>query len=197
MPGPRCGRCSAVVDAAALILFVQTLLGRLVGFAVAADDALGAVGNIGKDVGMEGIGAILQNVVSITAHNDTGTLLCNLQDDTALDIPQEVSGGQTVHNAGNTLGSKCVREQAAAGGMLSVLFHKLGSKTGFQRDLIYQFLVIEGNAQSLCNHTANSTSAGTELTADGNDFLFHKCASFRERLCFSYLHYSEVAVECQ
>ena len=47
-----------VVDAAALILFVQTLLGRLVRFAVAADDALGAVANIGKDVGMESIRAI-------------------------------------------------------------------------------------------------------------------------------------------
>lgn len=176
-----------IVDTAALILFSQTLFGTLFGFAVAADDSFGAVRDIRENKSMEGIGTVFQNVVSIPTNDDTGTLFSQLQDDTALNVPQEVCGGKAVHNSGNALGSKGIGEQAAAGRMLAVLFHELGGKAGFQGNLFHQFLVIEGDAQSFCHHTANSTAAGTEFTADSNNFLFHNSASFGRMLPFLML----------
>ena len=167
-----------IIDTAALILFVQTLLRALVGFTVATDDALGAVGDIRKDKGMQRIGTVLENVVCITANDDTGALLRQLEDDAALNVPKEISSGQAVHHTGNTLGSECIGEQTAAGRMLAMLFHELGSEAGLQCDLVNQLLVIEGDTQPFCNHTANAAATGTEFTADSDDFLFHKSASF-------------------
>ena len=171
-----------VIDAAALILFVKTLLRRLVRLTVTANNALCTVGFVGKYVDMQGILTILQDVVGIPADNNTGPLLCQLQDDAALNVPQEIGSGQTVHNAGNTLRCKGIGEQAAAGRMLTMLFHKLRSEAGFHSDLINQFLVIEGDTQSFCYHTSDGTTTRTQLAADGNDFLFHKmCLLLIER----------------
>ena len=169
-----------IVHTAALVLFVQTGLRALVGFAVAADNTLRTERNIGKGENMEGIFPIFQNVVRISSNNDTGTLISDLQDYTALNVPQEVSSGKTVHNAGNALGRKGIGEQTAGGRMLAVLFHEFGCEAGFQSDLVNQFFVIEGDAQLFGDHAADGTSAGTKLTADGDDFLFHTNASSRE-----------------
>ena len=58
-----------------------------------------------------------------------------------------------------------------------MLFHKFGSETGFQSDLVNQLLVIEGNTQFFRNHPSDGASAAAEFTADGNDFLFHGLTS--------------------
>ena len=71
-----------IVDTAALILFMQTLLRALVGLTVTADDALGTIGDIRKDVNMERILTVLQNIVRVTADDDTGAFLGQLQDHT-------------------------------------------------------------------------------------------------------------------
>ena len=186
-----------VVYLTALVLFVQTGLGALVGFAVETDDPLRPEGRVRKDKDMKGILPVLQDVIRVPSHDDTGAFLRQLENDAALDVPQEVGGGQAVHDAGNTLGGEGVREQTAAGRMLAVFLNEFGGKSRFHRDLINQLLVIEGNAELIRKHTANGTAAGTELTADGDDFLFHCIASFRECLCFSYLYYSKVATKCQ
>ena len=174
-PGPA--GVVLIVDPAALIFLVQTGLRALVGFAVLLYDPLGTEGDIGMGVDMEGIFAVFENVVRIPADDDAGTLISQLQDDAALNVPQEVGGGQAVHDAGNTLGGKGIGEQALAGGVLAVLFDELGGEAGFQGNLIHQFLVVEGNTQLFSHLAANGASAGTKLTADGDDLLFHRKAS--------------------
>jgi len=193
-PGPT--GVVLIVYTTALVLFVQTLLGALIGLAVAAHNAFSTVCYICKYKSMQCIGTVLQDVVSITANNDAGTLLGQLQYDAALDIPQEVGSGQTIHHTGDTLRGKGVGKQAAAGGVLAVLFHELGSKAGFQCDLIDQFLIVERNAQTFCNHTANTAAAGAKFTADGDDFLFHISASFETKFLF-YVYYSQYDRLCQ
>ena len=163
-----------IVHAAALILLVQTRLRTLVGLTVQADDAVGAEGHIRENEGMQRIGTILQNVVRVPADDDASAFLRQLKNHAALDIPQEIGCGQAVHHAGNALGGESVGKQTAAGGMLAVLFHKLGGEAGFQGNLIDQLLVIEGNAQPLGDLVADGASAGTKFTANGDDFLFHK-----------------------
>ena len=169
-----------IIYPAALILLLESCFRALFRFTVETDNALCTIGRVSKDVGMEGIGTVLQNVVGIPAYDDTGTLIRQLEDYIALDIPKEVSSGQAVHYAGYTLRCKGIGEKAAARGVFPVLFNKFGRKTGFQSNLVYQFLVIEGDTKLFCNHASNGTSAGTKFTADGNDFLFHTFASFRE-----------------
>ena len=166
-----------IVDAAALILLVQTRLRALVGLTVQTDDAVGAEGHIRENEGMQRIGTILQNVVRVPADDDASAFLRQLKNHAALDIPQEIGCGQAVHHAGNALRGESVGKQTTAGGMLAVLFHKFGGEAGFQGDLIDQLLVIEGNAQTLGDLVADGASAGTKFTADGDDFLFHKITS--------------------
>ena len=63
--------------------------------------------------------------------------------------------------------------------MLTVLFHELGGEAGFQSHLIHKLFVIEGDTKLFRNHTAHTAAAAAKLTADGNDFLFHRKTSFR------------------
>ena len=181
-----------VVDTAALIFLVQTGLGALVGFTVLLHNPLGTEGGIGVGIDMEGIFPVLQDVVGVPANNDTGTLIGQLQDDTALDVPQEVGGGQAIHDAGDALGGKGIGEQTLGGGVLAVLFDELGGEAGFQGDLIHQFLVVEGDTQFLSDLSTNGTATAAEFTADGNDFLFHKmCLLLKNVTVACYFYYSK------
>ena len=63
-----------VVDPAALILFSQTCLRALLGFAVPPDDPVSLGCGIGMDKDMEDIGTVLQNVVRIPATMTQGPL---------------------------------------------------------------------------------------------------------------------------
>ena len=127
-----------VVHTAALVLFCKAGFGTLFRFTVKSHNAVSAVGGIGENVGMKRIGTVLQNIVRVSADNDTGTLIGQLQDHTALNIPQKIRGGKSVHDAGYTLRGKGIGEQASAGRMLAMLFYKFGCKTGFQSDLFNQ-----------------------------------------------------------
>ena len=135
-----------VVYLAALVLFCQTGFGTFFRFTVEADDAVSTEFLAGMDKSMKGIGAILQNVVCVSANDDTRTLFCQLQDHAALYIPQKIRCGKTVHHAGYALVGKGIRENAGTGGMLTVLFNVVGCKTGFQSDMFYKLLVIKGDA---------------------------------------------------
>ena len=167
-----------VIDPPALILLVQTLLRSLLRLAIQADNTVSTVGSIGENIDMQCVRTVLQNVVSIPAYDDTGPLIRQLEDHIALNVPKEVSSGQSVHNAGNTLRCKGIGEEAAGRRVLTVLFNKLGSKTGLHSNLLNQFLIIEGDTQFLCDLTANASAAAAKFTADSDDFLFHAITSF-------------------
>ena len=162
-----------IVYTAALILFCQTLLGCLFGFTVETNDTLSPVGNISEHVHVQCFGMILQDIVCIPANDDTGSLFSQLQNDIALYIPQKIGGGQTIHDTGNALWCKGIGEQTASGRMLTVLFHIFGSETGFQSNLINQFLVIEGDSKLIGNHVTDGTAATAKFATDGNNRLFH------------------------
>ena len=123
---------------------------------------------------MEHIFTVLQDVVGVAAHDDTGAFVGDLEDHAALDIPQKIIGGKAVHDTGDALGGEGIGKEAAAGGMLAVFLHKIGGEAGFDGDLLDQLLIIEGDAQLFGNQTADGTSAAAEFTADGDDLLFHK-----------------------
>ena len=131
-----------IVHTAALVLFGQTLLGALLGFAVQSDDPVSLGCGIGMDKDMEDIGTVLQYVVSVTANDDTGTLLSQLQDHVALDVPQEVGCGKAVHDTGDALGGKSISQSAGCRSVLTVLFDKFGSETGLQSHLLHQLKLI-------------------------------------------------------
>ena len=183
-----------VVDLAALILFMQTGLGALLGFAVKTNDAVSTVVHIRIDKCMQAIITILQNVISVSAYNDTGAFICQLQNHTALNAPQEIGGRQTVHNTGNTLGSKHIGKKALAGGMLTVFFDKLGSETGFQCNLVNQFFIIEGDTQLFSQLSADGTAAAAEFTAYGNNLLFHGNALLE---VINLIYYTKGLWKCQ
>ena len=126
---------------------------------------------------MESILPILQNIVGIPAYDHAGALFCQLQDHIALDVPQKIRSGKAVHHAGNALGGKGVGKETLTGGVFAVFFHKFGRETGLQSDLIHQLLIIKGNAQFLGDLMTDGTATAAKLTADGDDFLFHKDAS--------------------
>ena len=54
-----------------------------------------------------------------------------------------------------------------------MLFNVLGCKSGFQSHMIYQFFIVKGDPQLLCDCVANGTAAASKFTADGNDAFFH------------------------
>ena len=57
-----------------------------------------------------------------------------------------------------------------------MLFNELGSKTGFQCNLIDQFFIIEGDTQLFSQLSADGTATAAKFAADGNNLLFHLCA---------------------
>ena len=61
--------------------------------------------------------------------------------------------------------------------MLTVFFHKLGGKSGFQGNLFHQFLVVEGDTQFLGDPAAYTAATAAEFAADGDDLLFHRMTS--------------------
>ena len=77
-----------IVDPAALILLVEPGLGGFaLPLAVELYDPLGPEGAVGGQIHVQGIGTILQDVVGVSAYDDAGALLRQLQDHVALGIP--------------------------------------------------------------------------------------------------------------
>ena len=126
---------------------------------------------------IQAIRFILQNIIGISAHDYARTFVSQLQNYIALNVPKEICCGQTVHYAGHALGGEGIRQDAFAGGVLTMLLDKLGGKTGFQSNLFYQFLIVEGDAKLVGDCATDAASAAAKFTANGNDFLFHINAS--------------------
>ena len=82
-----------IIDLTAFVLLSQARHGGLFAFAVKAYNTICAVFLVSMDVDIQHIIAVLEDIVSVTAYNDTGALLSKLQNHAALDAPQEVSGG--------------------------------------------------------------------------------------------------------
>ena len=137
----RLAPCTAgvvmVIHTTALILFLKAGFGALLRLSVETHDALGTIGSISKDIDVECVLSVLEDVVCVAAYDDAGALVRQLQDHIALDVPKEISGRQSVHDTGNTLRSESIRKEAASGGMFAVLLNELGSKAGFKCDLIH------------------------------------------------------------
>ena len=167
-----------IIDSAPFILLVQAGFGTLLRLTILGNDPLRTKILIRVDKYMECIVTVLQDIVRIATYDHTRAFIRQLEDHTALNIPQKIRCGQTVHNAGNALGRKSIGEQASAGGMLTVLLHKFGCKTGLQSDLVDKLLIIERNTKLLGDKTTNATATAAKLTADGNDSFFHTIASF-------------------
>ena len=166
-----------VVYPAALVLFVQAGFRALFRFAVKAHDPVCAELLIRVDKGVQAIAAVFQDVVGVAAYDHAGALFRQLHDHIALDVPKKICGRQPAHDPRHTLGGKGIGKHALTRGMLAVFLHIFGSKTGFQRNLVYQLLIVEGDTQLFSNLTANAAAAAAKLTADGNDLLFHSITS--------------------
>jgi len=174
-PGPT--GIVMVVYTAALVFFLKSGLGALLGFTVQANNAFCSVGCISKNIDMQSVFPILQNIVRVPSDNNAGALLSQLKDNIALNIPEEIRGRKAIHNTGDTLGGKSIGEEAASRGMLTMLLNKLRGKTGFNSNLIHELLVVEGDSQFLCDHFTDGTAAAAKFTADRDNLLFHNNAS--------------------
>ena len=100
-PGSAC--VVLIIDTTALILFLQTGLRRLFGLAVKADNSFGAEVFVGINVRVQAVIPILQNIIRISAYNDTWALFRNLKNYTALDVPKKICCGEPIHDAGDAL----------------------------------------------------------------------------------------------
>ena len=102
----------AIIGASALILILQPLLRGLGLLAVLFHNALCPEGHICMNEDLQNIGTVLQDKVRTPADNDAGALLCQIRNDIALNLPEDVLiGGAAV--------AVCQqRVQEAAGGIL-------------------------------------------------------------------------------
>ena len=162
-----------VIHPAAGVLVRQALLRGLLRLAVQADDAVGPELHTGVDEGVEAVVTVLQDVVGAPAHNDAWALVRQVPDHPVLDGPQEVRGGHPAHGSGNAAAQKGVGEAVLAGGELPLFLNELGVKAALQRHLFDQLLVVIGDAQPLGDRLSDGAPAASELTADGDDLLFH------------------------
>ena len=87
---PGAARIVLLVHCAALILFLQSCLGTLFRLTVKPHDPVGSEIQICMDEYIQAVLPVLQNIVSITAHNHAGTLFRQLQDHAALNAPEEI-----------------------------------------------------------------------------------------------------------
>ena len=76
-----------IIELAALILFGKPHFRTLFGFAVETNDAVGTKSGICMDVNMECIGTVFENIVGVAAYDDTGSIVRDLQNAAALNVP--------------------------------------------------------------------------------------------------------------
>lgn len=100
----------AIIGASALIL--QPLLQSLGPLAVLFHNALCPEGHICMNEDLQNIGTVLQDKVRTPADNDAGALLCQIRNDIALNLPENILVG----GAAVAVCQQCV--QKAAGGIL-------------------------------------------------------------------------------
>ena len=162
----------AVVVPSAVVLVLDALGNGLVGGTVLSQNALGAVLVVGVDEDVEAILPILQNVVGATAHDDARLLVGQIADHLGLRLVELlVDRGVAVSTC--RAHGELVQEAAGVGGVLLVLADELLRKSALLGYLGDELIVVKGNAHTLGGRLSDGVSAATELTADGDDTLFH------------------------
>lgn len=102
----------AIIGASALILILQPLLRSLGPLAVLFHNALCPEGHICMNEDLQNIGTVLQDKVRTPADNDAGAFLCQIRNDIALNLPENILVG------GAAVAVCQQRVQEAAGGIL-------------------------------------------------------------------------------
>lgn len=102
----------AIIGASALILILQPLLRGLGPLAILFYNALCPEGHICMNEDLQNIRTVLQDKVRTPADNDAGALLCQIRNDIALNLPENILVG----GAAVAFCQQCV--QKAAGGIL-------------------------------------------------------------------------------
>lgn len=102
----------AIIGASALILILQPLLRSLGPLAVLFHNALCPEGHVCMNEDLQNIGTVLQDKVRTPADNDAGALLCQIRNDIALNLPENIPVG------GAAVAVCQQRVQEAAGGIL-------------------------------------------------------------------------------
>lgn len=102
----------AIIGASALILILQPLLQGLGPLAVLFYNALCPEGHVCMNEDLQNIGTVLQDKVRTPADNDAGVLLCQIRNDIALNLPENILVG------GAAVAVCQQRVQKAAGGIL-------------------------------------------------------------------------------
>lgn len=102
----------AIIGASALILILQPLLRGLGPLAILFHNALCPEGHVCMNEDLQNIGTVLQDKVRTPADNDAGVLLCQIRNDIALNLPENILVG------GAAVAVCQQRVQKAAGGIL-------------------------------------------------------------------------------
>lgn len=102
----------AIIGASALILILQPLLRSLGPLAVLFHNALCPEGHVCMNEDLQHIRTVLQDKVRTPADNDAGALLCQIRNDIALNLPENILVG------GAAVAVCQQRVQEAAGGIL-------------------------------------------------------------------------------
>lgn len=102
----------AIIGASALILILQPLLQGLGPLAILFHNALCPEGHICMNEDLQNIGTVLQDKVRTPADNDAEALLCQIRNDIALNLPENILVG------GAAVAVCQQRVQEAAGGIL-------------------------------------------------------------------------------
>ena len=80
----------AVVGSAALILLLQTGLGRFLPLAVDPHDAVSPELHVRVDKDLQAVGVVLQDKIGAASYDDAGLFFCQLPDDPVLQLPEQV-----------------------------------------------------------------------------------------------------------
>ena len=104
-----------VVGSAALVLLLQTGLGRFLPLPVDPHDAVSPELHVRVDKDLQAVGAVLQDKIGAASYDDAGLFFCQLPDDPVLQLPNQVLVGGAEAAVGEG------RSKEAAGGMLSGL----------------------------------------------------------------------------
>ena len=77
------------------------------------------------------------------------------------------------HTRGQNMG-----KSVTAGSLFVLLLQIFRNKTAFHSHALQNLVIITGNAQLFCNFLADGSAAAAKLTADSNNPMTHKGASF-------------------
>ena len=109
----------AVVGSAALVLLLQTGLGRFLPLPVDPHDAVSPELHVRVDKDPQAVGAVLQDKIGAASYDDAGLFFRKLPDDPVLQLPEQVLIGEAEAAVGKG------RSKETAGGVLSGLLDLL------------------------------------------------------------------------